>query len=85
MSPALFATIGTSRAILSVQHSLTKGANLMKNYRPANLSLAQIERLQQLEHEFAELTGQPLVLIAYASQSSRVASASPVQRLSTTE
>lgn len=57
----------------------------MKNYRPANLSLAQIERLQQLEHEFAELTAQPLVLIAYASQSSRVASASPVQRLSATE
>lgn len=57
----------------------------MKHYRPANLSPAQIERLQQLEHEFAELTGQPLVLIAYASQSSRGASASSVQRLSTTE
>jgi hypothetical protein len=58
---------------------LTKGANLMKNYFPANLSPAQIERLQQLEHEFAELTGEPLILIAYASRNDRTAFSSSDQ------
>ncbi|QYK67955.1 hypothetical protein KAI36_03105 [Paenibacillus sp. S02] len=57
----------------------------MKNYLPANLSPAQIERLQQLEHEFAELTGEPLVLIAYASRNGRTASSSSVHSTSTTK
>lgn len=57
----------------------------MKNYLPANLSPAQIERLQQLEHEFAELTGEPLVLIAYVSRNGRTASSSPVHSTSTTK
>ncbi|MEC0181812.1 hypothetical protein P4H61_09895 [Paenibacillus peoriae] len=55
----------------------------MKNYLPANLSPAQIERLQQLEHEFAELTGEPLVLIAYASRNDKTVSSSSVQSTST--
>ncbi|AET61408.1 hypothetical protein HPL003_23440 [Paenibacillus terrae HPL-003] len=57
----------------------------MKNYRPANLSPAQVERLQQLEHEFAELTGEPLVLIALASQDDRTASPSSSRMSSATE
>ncbi|MFK4301150.1 MULTISPECIES: hypothetical protein [unclassified Paenibacillus] len=57
----------------------------MKNYRPANLSPAQVERLQQLEHEFAELTGEPLVLIAYASRDDRSASPSSSRIASATE
>ncbi|URJ42432.1 hypothetical protein [Paenibacillus polymyxa] len=57
----------------------------MKNYLPANLSPAQIERLQQLEHEFAELTGEPLVLIAYASRNARTASSSSDHSTSTTK
>lgn len=57
----------------------------MKNYLPANLSPAQIERLKQLEHEFAELTGKPLVLIAYASRNGRTASSSSVHSTSTTK
>lgn len=57
----------------------------MKNYLPANLSPTQIERLQQLEHEFAELTGEPLVLIAYASRNDRAASTSPVHSTPTTK
>ena len=57
----------------------------MNNYRPAHLSPAQIERLQQLEHEFAELTGEPLVLIAYASRNGRTASSSPVHSTFTTK
>ncbi|MGQ3477466.1 hypothetical protein [Paenibacillus sp. TY11] len=57
----------------------------MKNYRPANLSPAQIERLQQLEHEFAELTGEPLVLIAYASRNGRTTSSSSIHSTSTTK
>ncbi|WP_258296795.1 hypothetical protein [Paenibacillus peoriae] len=86
MLPSLPATISVSRAILSVQsHPLRKGTDLMKNYLPANLSPAQIERLQQLEHEFAELTGEPLVLIAYASRNGRTASSSPVHSTSTTK
>ncbi|MDQ0046209.1 hypothetical protein J2T18_000481 [Paenibacillus polymyxa] len=80
------ATISMSRAILSVQsHLLKKGTDLMKNYLPANLSPAQIERLQQLEYEFAELTGEPLVLIAYASRNGRAASTSPVHSTPTTK
>ncbi|WP_179032764.1 hypothetical protein [Paenibacillus kribbensis] len=55
----------------------------MKNYLPANLSPAQIERLQQLEQEFAKLTGEPLVLIAYASRNDKTASSSSVQSTST--
>ncbi|MDQ0492020.1 hypothetical protein [Paenibacillus brasilensis] len=55
----------------------------MKNYRPAKLNPAQIERLQQLEHEFAELTGEPLILIAYASRNDKIASSSSVQSTST--
>ncbi|MGW9526878.1 hypothetical protein ACWHAM_03835 [Paenibacillus terrae] len=57
----------------------------MKNYRPANLSPAQVERLQQLEHEFAELTGEPLVLIAFVSRDDRTASPSSSRMSSTTE
>jgi hypothetical protein len=84
--PALPATIAASRAILSGQrHSPTKGAIPMKDYRPANLSPAQVERLQQLEHEFAELPGEPLVLIAYASRTGRAASPSSVHTPSATE
>ncbi|MGG4500192.1 hypothetical protein [Paenibacillus polymyxa] len=57
----------------------------MENYHPANLSPAQIEQLQRLEHEFAELTGEPLVLIAYASQNGRAPSPSSVHSTSTTK
>ncbi|MGM1020569.1 MAG: hypothetical protein ACQEXV_08500 [Bacillota bacterium] len=57
----------------------------MKNYRPANLSPTQVERLQQLEHEFAELTGEPLVLIAYASRNDKTASPSSSRIASATE
>ncbi|AUS27219.1 MULTISPECIES: hypothetical protein [Paenibacillus] len=57
----------------------------MENYRPANLSPAQIEQLQRLEHEFAELTGKPLVLIAYASRNGKTPSSSSVHSTSTTK
>ncbi|WP_342414690.1 hypothetical protein NST83_14290 [Paenibacillus sp. FSL R10-2782] len=57
----------------------------MKNYRPANLSPAQVERLQQLEHEFTELAGEPLVLIAYASCNDRIASSASSRITSATE
>lgn len=57
----------------------------MKNYLPANLSPAQIERLQQLEHEFAELAGEPLILIAYTPRNDRTASAASTHSTSTIE
>ncbi|MGW8957778.1 hypothetical protein [Paenibacillus sp. NPDC055715] len=57
----------------------------MKNYRPVNLSPAQVERLQQLEHDFAELTGEPPVLIAYASRNDRTASPPSSRIASATE
>ncbi|KAF6620658.1 hypothetical protein J2W97_000966 [Paenibacillus jamilae] len=80
------ATISASCAILSVQsHLFTKGTDRMENYRPANLSPAQIEQLQRLEHEFAELTGEPLVLIAYASRNGKTPSSSSVHSTSTTK
>ncbi|AUO08385.1 hypothetical protein NS115_13530 [Paenibacillus jamilae] len=86
MLSTLPATNSASCAILSVQSDLlTKGTDLMENYRPANLSPAQIEQLQRMEHEFAELTGEPLVLIAYASRNGRTTSSSSVHGTTTTK
>lgn len=44
-----------------------KGANDMK-YDPAPLSEEHVHKLRELERQFTEVTGEPLVLVAYAPQ-----------------
>lgn len=60
-----------SDAILPQGHTTIslkgKGANDMK-YDPAPLSEEHVHKLRELERQFTEVTGEPLVLVAYAPQ-----------------